>query len=101
MITDHLAIVTWLATGPSGALHLPDSLQVIGIGRFADDGPEWPDGSWRVVCRFDTPPSEHGSPIQARVHFLMDQAPHERIAPGVRFDVCEGRQVVAAVEVLW
>lgn len=101
MITNHLAILTWLATGPSGALRLPSGLQYIGIGRFADDGPEWPDGAFSVVCRFDTPPAEHGSPIQARVHFLVDQAPHERIAPGVRFEVYEGLLRVAAVEVLW
>ncbi len=100
-MAEHLAIVNWLHTSKNGKLSLPHSLRYIGIGRFEEDGPGWPDGSYSVVCSFIEPPSEHGSPIEAKVKFLVENAPHERLAPGVRFRLYEGPHEVAAIEVLW
>ena len=94
------AKVHWLTQGERGAGRLPASLQYIGIGRFDEDGPSWPDGAWSVVCRFDEPPAEQGSPSVARVRFMVDGAPHERLVPGRRFGLYEGPTRVAEIELV-
>ena len=58
-------------------------------------------GAFSVVCSFSEPPSEHGSPGEARVRFLADDAPRERLAAGSRFQLFEGPGEVASVEILW
>lgn len=100
-MTDHLGIVSWAHAKSNGHLGLPHSLRYVGIGRFDSDGPEWPDGAYNVVCTFSEPPSEHGSPGEATVRFLVEDAPHERLAAGARFRLYEGPHEVAWVEILW
>ena len=100
-MAEHLAIVNWLRTTEDGGLRLPHSLRYIGISRFDEDGPDWPDEACSVVCSFAQPPSEHGSPMEAKVAFLVDHAPHERLAAGVRFRLYDGPHEVARIEVLW
>jgi hypothetical protein len=95
-LAEHFAIVNWLRTFKNGELNLPHSLRYVGISRFDADGPQWPDGAYSVVCSFTEPPSEHGSPIEAKVAFLVEDAPHERLAAGVRFRLYEGPGEVAA-----
>jgi hypothetical protein len=92
------AKVHWLSAADRGRRILPASLMYIGIGRFEEDGPSWPDGAWSVVCRFSEPPAEQGSPSTGRVSFLVEHAPHERLVPGRRFDLYEGPTRIAAVE---
>lgn len=96
-MAEHLAIENWLRTSQNGELKLPHSLQYVGIGRFETDGPRWPDGAYSVVCSFTAPPSEHGSPIEAKVAFLVENAPQERLAAGVKFRLYEGPYEVAAI----
>jgi hypothetical protein len=100
-IDEHLAIVHWLRLDKDGKPDLPHALRYTGISRFDTDGAEWPDGAYSVVCAFAEPLSEHGSPIEAKVKFLVDNAPHERLAAGVKFRLYEGAHEVARVEVLW
>ena len=66
-MAEHLAIVNWVRSSRTGELSLPHSLQYTGISRFEDDGPGWPDGAYSIVCSFAEPPSEHGSPIEAKI----------------------------------
>ena len=94
------AKVHWLPHSDRGTRRLPASLLYIGIGRFEEDGPAWPDGAWSIVCRFAEPPAEQGSPSVARVRFMVDAAPHERLVPGRRFGLYEGRRQVAEVELV-
>lgn len=73
----------------------------MGISRFSEDGGGWPDGAWSVELHFDEPPPEQGSPeSRARVRFLVDDAPHERLHQGVVFGLYEGPQKVADIEVV-
>jgi hypothetical protein len=74
--------------------------KLIHPGRFPEDGPETPHGAWSVVCAFDSPPSQQGSPSFGRVSFYVADAPHERFRPGTRFSLHEGPMEVAQVEVL-
>ena len=98
---EHLAIVNWPRAGKDGKPDLPHALRYTGISRFETDGAQWPDGAYSVVCAFESPLSEHGTPIEAKVRFLADQAPHERLAAGVKFHLYEGPHEVARIEVLW
>lgn len=40
--------------------------------------------SWSLVCEFETPPAVQGAPSIARVQFLVEQAPHDRLRSGAR-----------------
>jgi hypothetical protein len=100
-LAEHLAIVNWLRKNEDGGLVLPHSLQYVGLSRFPSDSHRWPEGAYRVVCSFAEPPSEHGSPMEAKVQFLAEGGPEERLVAGTRFGLYEGLQEVASVEVLW
>lgn len=75
-------------------------LRFVALSRFGEDGPAWPDGAWSVEMLFDQPPAEQGAVCEARVRFLFDHAPHERLHPGARFGVYEGLKRIADVDVL-
>lgn len=96
------ASVRWLAQAIRGTSHLPPTLRYVALSRFPEDGPQWPDGAWSVELRFAIPPSEQteGLETRARVRFLMDDAPAERLRPGARFRIYEGPTPVAEVEVV-
>lgn len=72
------------------------------LSRFAEDGAGWPDGAWSIEVFFDVPPPEQENPnsSDARVQFLMEDAPNERLSRGTWFTLYEGLQRVAEVEVL-
>ena len=69
--------------------------------------PAWFDGDppgadgWSLVCRFERPPAEQGSPSLGHIRLFMPEAPHERLRPGAALrlfeDVTRG---YAHVEVL-
>ena len=44
---------------------------------------------WSLICEFDVAPSEQGDPSEARVKFLMPDAPHDRLCPGARLRLFE------------
>jgi hypothetical protein len=63
-------------------------------GRGSDEG-------WSLMCEFAAPPALQGSPSVARVKFMVDQAPHERLVPGTRLELLErGTLQRAQVEIL-
>lgn len=100
MRPERLAILKW-ARADGGALFLPHALQYTGLSRFPDDGPDWPQGAHSIVCQFDTPPSEGPGTSAARLTFLADTAPHDRLQPGRQFELYHGTRQVATVELLW
>jgi len=54
-----------------------------------------------VELRFEQPPPEQGTEAsQARVGFLVDEAPQQRLHRGTRFGLYEGPQKVADIDVL-
>ena len=59
------------------------------------------DEGWTLLCEFDSPPSEQGSPSLARVEFGMDAAPHDRLTPGASLQLFERATLkLARVEIL-
>lgn len=95
----HSALVHWLSAKERGRTGLPATFRYVGIARFAEDGPH--DDAWSVELRFHQPPPEGSSDVsEAKVQFLFETAPQERLSPGVRFGVYEGQTKVADVHVL-
>jgi hypothetical protein len=98
----HSALVRWLPPEMRAGAGLPTSLRYVGVSRFPEDGDAWPDGAWSIELRFHQPPAESGNNdiTEARVRFLFDEAPQERLRRGVTFSLHEGLQKVANIEVL-
>ena len=44
---------------------------------------------WSLVCRFEPSPRLQGNPSAARVRFLVAEAPHPTLRPGVRLQMFE------------
>jgi hypothetical protein len=98
----HSALVKWVPIAERfNHRMLPVRSRWIGLSRFEDDGPAWPDGAWSVEVTFDEPPAEACErPMPARIRFWFDEAPQERIRPGVQFEIYEGLHKLADVDVL-
>jgi len=92
---DHDARIHW--SPEQLRLGLPNTLESVDPAWFPDDASE----GWSLVCRFSSPPSEQGSPSTATIRFLVDDAPHRRLRPGVVLRLFErASQRHAIVEVL-
>jgi hypothetical protein len=60
-----------------------------------------PEQGWSLVCEFDAAPASGGMPTAAQVRFLVAEAPHDRLGPGVwlhLFERATGQR--ARVEIL-
>jgi hypothetical protein len=97
-VIEHPARILWTSAETRGTLRLPSTLRYVQPAHFSERHPG--DDLWSVVCRFDVPPSEQGSPSVAYVRFLVAEAPHDRLCPGAKFQLVEGTTHVATVEVL-
>lgn len=94
------AKVSWLLPSESGRSALPSGNRYATVGRFPEDGPQWPDGAWTVVLEFPAPPSEQGNPSFGSATFLAPDAPRSRLRTGQIFELYEGTRKVADVELI-
>lgn len=78
-------------------MNLPTSGQYVTVARFEEDGGNWGSDAWSVVLNIHGDVS--AEPCRADARFLMDNAPHDRLKPGTRFELLEGNRVTAQVEV--
>jgi len=92
--------VTWVTPDRGGRATPVRVPRYVAISRFDEDGPGWPDGGWSVVLEFPEGVNPSASPVIAKAHFLVEEAPHERLVPGTTFTLHEGRKEVARVQVL-
>lgn len=93
MIQSHPALVHW---SDEKRNNLPTSGQYITVARFPEDSSG--SGAWSVVL--DIKGDATARPCRAEARFLMQNAPHELIKPGVHFELLEGNKVTATVEVI-
>ena len=97
----HSALVNWVARDKMGRKHLPPVLRMMVLSRFPEDGKNWPDGSWSVEILFDQPPAEQANAVsEAKVQFVFDGAPEQRLHAGARFSIYHGPTKIADVHVL-
>jgi hypothetical protein len=77
---------------------LPTSSQYITVARFPEDKASWPSTAWSVVLQIRG--DARAQPCKADARFLSPDAPEGRFRSGVRFEMVEGNQVKAIVDVL-
>ena len=100
-IPRYRGLVHWVPVVDGGRTRLPSSQRLVHPAHFLEDGPTWPTReSWSVALRFDRPPIEEPTPTSAEVSFWMENAPHDRLQPGRRFDLYEGLGKIAVVEIV-
>ena len=81
------------------ALNLPASKQYITVAKFSEDL-NWENDAWSIVLEFKVTPKEQGNPSHGNAHFLMPNAPWEKLQIGNKFELYEGDALVAEVEVM-
>ncbi len=93
MTTRH-ARITWLTPEEGGRRVPPSGPRYVAPARF-DGQLAGPDGAnWSlVVDRVSLRPGFND--WIAEVHYLVDAAPHELLAPGAGFELYEGKKCVA------
>jgi hypothetical protein len=89
-----IAMIEWLPQSQGGRLAPPIGPRYVAPVKFDSDSGDWPVEAWSlVVDRIDAP---HGpNKWLARVGFLVDEAPHERLTDDADFGLYEGKRCVA------
>ena len=85
--------LTWRGIRPA-RLGYPRGKEFAMPARFEHQGDDWTKNAWSVVVLASTPVAPD-STQDVRVRFLMDNAPHEWLLSGRRFELHEGPLVVA------
>jgi hypothetical protein len=97
------AVVDWIPKDQGGRSQPPAGVGAppyASVVRFTDTEEPWPPPvAWSLVVEKDETLSEPFRWI-ARVHFLVDKAPHESLRPGREFDLYEGSKCVAHGRIL-
>lgn len=99
MKADAIAMIRWLPHDRGGRSS-PSAARYRAAARFEDARDRWPEAVWSLVV---DPIRSFGRPTVAAlcdVQFLADEAPAELLNAGARFELCEGRRVVAKGVVL-
>ena len=90
----HRAKIIWTGRAPA-TLHYHHP------ARFKKGPPPWPDGdTWTLSCDFEIPPAEDSSETLANVHFVVPEAPDQRLKPGTTLWLYEGPSLAAIIEIL-
>ena len=89
------AMLRWIPATAGGRRQPVTAWRYTFLAQFdgAVEDPEWTLAVYRVNGKAHAEEN-------VVVHFLMGDAPHERIATGARLHLYEGRQVVAELDVL-
>jgi hypothetical protein len=92
------AVIEWLRPEDGGRSTLPAKGRYATIAKFSGQE-RWPEEAWTLVAELAEPP-DYSRRSVATIHFLADEAPHHLLARGNRFELFEGRRVVARGEVV-
>ena len=94
----HRASIHW--SRDQQRLGLPTTTLMTDPAWLAAETPRENEG-WSLVCEFERPPAEQGSPSQALVHYLVPAAPHSQLVLGARLQLFErATGQTAEVEIL-
>jgi len=97
-LVSHRARITWSVAHVKCGL--PDCTETTDPSWLLDATPSVDEG-WSLVCLFDQSPCDQGNPSEARVHFLVDNAPHHALKPGASLRLFErATKDLATVEIL-
>jgi len=94
-----LAKICWIPAADGGREHPPLGPRYSTVARFDKEAEKWPHEAWSVVAEFKEE-LDRSSGILAELRFLVKEAPSHLLEPGSKFELYEGRRVVARGEVL-
>lgn len=93
------ARLRWLSAAEGGRAAPPTGPRYSTVARF-EDAADWPDRAWSIVAEFHGSLDASGT-IEVDLSFLApDNAPAALLHVGSRFELFEGRRLVAKGEVL-
>jgi hypothetical protein len=96
MPREHTALIHW--SDQQVKLGLPAISQTADPAWFGDEHDE---EAWTLLCSFPVEPKESGNPTPARVAFLMDDAPHDKLVSGASLRLFErGTRQFALVSIV-
>ena len=87
------ARLTWHINRPEGVPY-PRGERFATPARFERQGDDWTANAWSLVVRAAGPVLPDATQ-SVRVRFLMDDAPQEWLSSGNRFELYEGRLLLA------
>lgn len=87
------ARLEWRIRRPSG-IENPRGERFATPARFEQQGEDWDKNAWNVVVTSSEPVASD-STQRVRVRFLMDEAPHDWLMSGARFELYEGSLLLA------
>jgi hypothetical protein len=94
-----IARLTWLRREDGGRDEPPSGPDYSTVAKFPDQDVDWNREAWSLVIRYlEAPNLERMHKVTVR--FLSDAAPAGLLAPGSRFELWEGRKLVARGVVL-
>lgn len=89
-----LAEVSWIRPEEGGRNSPPPGPRYITVAKLEALADRWPDEAWSLVVEWRGT-SEDVWRIKGHVRFLVDEAPDHLLVPGSRFELFEGRRLVA------
>lgn len=92
------ARIVWVPAAQGGRTKPPSGPQYSTVVRFEGD-PDWPNEAWSIVAEWN-PSTTSEEFVLAEVGFLVEEAPQHRLVPGAKFELYEGKRVVARGEVV-
>jgi hypothetical protein len=92
------AMISWIPAKKGGRSVPPAGPAYMTVARFEGD-PTWPTDAWTLNVKF-IETYQGGQYTFADVAFLVDEAPHHVIDTDARFELYEGRKMVATGVVL-
>lgn len=69
------------------------------VARFEDEKDKYPAEAWSLVIEFESLPDGSGTMLTS-VRFLVEEAPSYLLHPGSKFELFEGRKLVASGEII-
>ncbi len=93
--------IHWIAPAEGGRSLPPQGISYISVSRLNGQTLEdWKKNAWSIQLDFVDDDDQEAGIQYAFARFVSDKAPHERLKPGITFDLYEGPRPVAHAEVL-
>lgn len=93
------ARVCWLKEEEGGRKFPPPGPRYSTVAKFEDEKDTWLKEAWSLVLEFSGSPDESLC-MTTDVRFLSEDGPMRLLHPGSKFELYEGRRLVARGEVL-
>lgn len=58
------------------------------------------NNSWSLVFEFEETPRMQGYKTKGKIHFLVEEAPHDILIEGYKFDFLDGQNKVGICEII-